>query len=70
MKKILGIWFIVGCLLFDLICYNALLVTHYDVDPVSVLASLLNISIQTLGYASGALSVVFFILGIFVGRSD
>ena len=68
MKKILGIWFIIGCLLFGLICYNALLVTHYDLDPVSVLASLLNISIQTLGYASGALSVVF-ILGIFVGRS-
>ncbi|MBV7337849.1 hypothetical protein KFU94_58405 [Chloroflexi bacterium TSY] len=68
MMKILGILLIAGCLLTGLISYNALAVPHYDLDPVSVLASLLNITIQSLGYVSGVLSVVLLILGVSILR--
>ena len=54
----------IGCLLSGLISYGALAVKHYDVDPISVLASSLNISIPTLGYISGALSLGCLMLGI------
>ena len=59
MKKLLSILLIIGSLLFGVISYNALAVTHYDLDPVGVLASVLNIPISTLGYASGVVSVLF-----------
>ncbi|MDJ0648386.1 MAG: hypothetical protein QNJ60_06720 [Xenococcaceae cyanobacterium MO_188.B19] len=71
MKKILGICcLIVGCLFLALVSYNAVAVIHYDLDPVSVLAALLNISIQTLGYISAVLSLVFLILTIFFCYKD
>ena len=49
---------IVGCLLFGWLTYDALFVAHYDLDPTSVLASLLGIHIPTLGYISGAIFLV------------
>ncbi len=69
MRKALGILSILGCLFCGLISYNALAVVHYDLDPVSVLASLLNISIPVLGYISGALSVALLVWGISMLRS-
>lgn len=55
---------IIGSLLFGLLSYNALAVIHYDVDLTSMIAYRLNISIQTVGYISGAVSLVFLILAI------
>lgn len=69
MRKLLGVLLIISSLLFGVICYNALAVSHYDLDPVGVLASLLNIPIPILGYASGVLSVVLLIGGISLLRS-
>ena len=71
MKKNLGMCcLIIGCLFLALVSYNALAVIHYDLDPVSVLAALLNISIQTLGYINAVLSLVFLILTIFFCYKD
>ncbi|MEZ4664877.1 MAG: hypothetical protein R2911_45685 [Caldilineaceae bacterium] len=69
MRRILGILLIIGGLLFGVICYNALAVTHYDLDPVGVLASLFNIPIPILGYASGVMSVALLVAGITLLRS-
>ncbi|MCB0079468.1 MAG: hypothetical protein KDE47_00985 [Caldilineaceae bacterium] len=69
MKKLLSILLIIGSLLFGVISYNALAVTHYDLDPVGVLASVLNISIPILGGVSGVASVVLLIGGILLLRS-
>ena len=69
MKKRLCILLIVASLFFGVISYNALAVTHYDLDPVGVLASVLNISIPILGGVSGVASVVLLIGGIILLRA-
>ena len=63
-NKVILILFLVGFLLTAVIAYNALFVVHYDLDPVSVLASLLNIPIPVLGYISGAISLILLYFGI------
>ena len=61
MKNICRFLLIVVCLLLALISYDALANVHYDVDPTSMLASLLGLSIPILGMASGLLSIVLLI---------
>ncbi len=57
-RKGLGILLLVGCGFFGCLCYGSLAIVHYDVDPFTVLASLLNISVETLGYISGGISII------------
>lgn len=70
MQKDLGIPLLISCTIFGLISYNALIVPHYDVDPISILASLLNRSIPTLGYISGAISLISLLLYVFLWLSQ
>ena len=69
MNRVLGLLFIASCVLFALIAYNALAVVHYDLDPVSVLAFLLNVPIPVLGYISMTLSLALLVVGIALLRS-
>lgn len=68
-RLILPILLFLGGLMAAGIAYNALAVVHYDVDPVGVLANLLDITIPTLGYICSGVSILLIGCGIVLWRS-
>ncbi|MEM0968774.1 MAG: hypothetical protein AAF191_09080 [Verrucomicrobiota bacterium] len=69
MRTVLAILFLLLSLCTAGIAYNALALVHYDLDPVSVLASLLSLRIPTLGYVSIAVSFLSASIALVVWRS-
>jgi hypothetical protein len=46
------------CTFMAILCFDAFARTHYDLDPTSVLAATLGISIETLGIGAGIFSAL------------
>ena len=61
------LFFLIG-IAFALLAYNALFIIHYDVDFTGVLASVLGLRIETLGFLSAGASVLCFAAGIVFWR--
>ena len=68
MSRFFGTLLLLLGTVFGWITYSAFFVIHYDLDPVSVLAYLLNITIPTLGWITSVLTILTIGFGIVLWR--
>jgi len=68
-KILLRGFLIAFCTFCAILCFDALARPHYDVDPTSVLAAVLDLEIETLGVGAGILSALS-ILGFIATFQD